>query len=216
MLHLKMPSLNALKVCNGRQPGSRRTFHRSRSSLPPSKVDASLTVRQGQPGIQALIDSKNVTTEIEWRVRIALVISANDVNDEIKALDASIDTLDRFSNNLRRLRHLEEALPSQKATRLAKSLRTVRRYTADLHDGLSQCWKQSCHVHHEAKLFLDARLYNGHPEKTQRASSGLCCTASQQHNFLFGMRRLSMLRTTMMVRPMLAHQSTPKFLKSRL
>jgi hypothetical protein len=104
------------------------------------------------------------------RVRLALVFSANDVNDEIAALDASIDTLDRFSNNLRRLRHLEEALPSQKATKLAKSLRTIRRYTEDLHDALSQCWRQSCHDDHEAKLFLEARLAEADKSMPRRTS----------------------------------------------
>jgi hypothetical protein len=102
--------------------------------------------------VQAVIDANKASGQIEWRARISMVIYANDMKDEIKAIDDSIDTLDRFTTNLRTLRHLEEAMPSQKATRLARSLRKVRQYTDNLHGALAQCWQKSCHVHHEAKL----------------------------------------------------------------
>ena len=102
--------------------------------------------------------------------RISVIINSDANKEEIKAIDESIDALDRFTNLLRTARQLEESMPSQKATRLAKSLRNIRRYTDKLYGAIAQCWQKDCHDHHEAKIFLDSRIEDALKHRTPRIS----------------------------------------------
>ena len=113
------------------------------------------------------MSANNANKQNDWRARIAVVLGANVMDDEVNAIDESINRLHRFVNLLRTWKQLEASNTSPRATKLARSLLKVQQYADSLHCAIKQCWQDNCHVHHEAKLFLDARI----PSKSQKDSA---------------------------------------------
>ncbi|KAJ9148962.1 hypothetical protein NKR23_g4735 [Pleurostoma richardsiae] len=89
--------------------------------------------------------------------RVKLLFRVNDLKSAVEELDATAAAVDRFTRVLLSNQQMAKDAPSRRAVRLAKALRTVRGFAANLYLALHNGW-DGCHIQHEADLFLEDRL----------------------------------------------------------
>ncbi|KAK6351858.1 hypothetical protein TWF718_005003 [Orbilia javanica] len=117
-------------------------------------------VKEPTDDLYQIIDENKAqrAKQVDFVPRIKLVFKGADLEDGIKDLDATLDSLYRFIQITCDNRHPVAESPSRNASKLAVGFRRMQTLADNLHLAICRSWKIGCHARHQTKLFLDDRL----------------------------------------------------------
>ncbi|CEL01824.1 hypothetical protein ASPCAL01402 [Aspergillus calidoustus] len=111
--------------------------------------------------------------EFEFRKKIKFALQKEDIDAQIKELEATTKILSRINKQSTRKEAVSLQASSRAITKFASTLATIRDSAQRLYSAISRGYLHTCHDQHEVQLYLQTRstLIQGTKPKTLKKSS---------------------------------------------